>query len=87
MERKKKRGNAIFFVSRNALRPFSTISSWEFASLSCSSSPLKSATVRMWGVLLTFCMISLQMVSISRKAVPSFGICFIISSDPNMGSR
>ena len=86
-DRKKKRGKVIFFVSRNALSPFSTTSSCSLADWRSPSRLWNPATVMMCVWALTFCMMSRQMRSISRNAAPSLGICFIISSDPKMGSR
>ncbi len=48
---------------------------------------LAALTCIMSGSSLTAAMMVRQAASISRKALPSTGICFMISSAPKMGSR
>ncbi len=54
---------------------------------SSSSRPGTSATCIMSGCSCTRFMMRRQIASMSRKAWPSRGICFMISSAPKMGSR
>mmetsp|Transcript_6333 Transcript_6333/g.12262 ORF Transcript_6333/g.12262 Transcript_6333/m.12262 type:complete len:211 (-) Transcript_6333:3186-3818(-) len=86
-DKKKKRGNAIFLVSKKSFSPFSTISSSLLHCCRSSKRPGKSATSIIRGFACTFAMIRRQMESISLKAAPSLGICFMISSAPKMGSK
>mmetsp|Transcript_31101 Transcript_31101/g.92588 ORF Transcript_31101/g.92588 Transcript_31101/m.92588 type:complete len:265 (-) Transcript_31101:1501-2295(-) len=87
LERKKKRGNAIFLVSRKSLRPFSTTSSDVLQATRSSSRPSNSATSVITGCSDTAAMMRRHVASISRNAEPSRGICFMISSAPKIGSR
>mmetsp|Transcript_11854 Transcript_11854/g.45913 ORF Transcript_11854/g.45913 Transcript_11854/m.45913 type:complete len:595 (+) Transcript_11854:200-1984(+) len=87
LERKKKRGNAIFLVSRKSLRPFSTMSSCLLDSSKSSSKFSTFGASTALGAAWTTSMIRRHVVSIVLNAAASVGICFPISSLLKMGSR
>ena len=63
------------------------VQKWHDQSLLNQVSGLQQQTSMMAGLSLTAAMILRQVASIWRKALPSLGICFMISSELNMGSK